>query len=428
MILAGCASVDSTPNFGLASKQLKDGQEGSRHNSNKLFTPASTLKLFTAYAALSYLQPDFVYSTEVRGDKGKIKAGILKDNLYIKFVGDPVLVSEDIEGLITQLKIHHINKINSDIVIDDTIFDRTYLGPGWLWDDNNFCYSAPISAIAINRNCFELALPLPTTIPHIKLDNQLEEGNNCKQELISNQLNEYALTGCINEPTKWDIAYQNPRKYAQDLITSLLHKHHVKFNHIRFDQTPRGLDLIAAHKSPSLKKLVKIMLKESDNLIAENLLKTIGAAYYKTQGNFTNGAMAIKEILAKEAKLDTSKIRLVDGSGLSRYNLISPDTYITLFTAIDKNPMIKQEIWDSLPIAGVDGTLKDRITNKKLQGKVRAKTGGMSGITALVGYVESDNQGLIAFAIMLNGFVESPNSLYKFYEDILWKLKTGKRF
>ncbi len=449
-LIAENSDLTSKISMSIQVKDLKTGQEIYALNPYQRMVPASVTKSFIAYAALAYLKPTFTYSTQILAKPSKIDSnGTLNDNLYIKFSGDPSLTKLDLDKLIAQLKTKNIKQINGDIIIDDQIFDQAYQAEGWSWDDNKFCYAAPTSAIVIDQNCLQMILKggalfvnvdpekapknaCPTCTPNsfykafAKFDFKIVTKNDstCSPHLIANPDNSYSLTGCIDVNSKdlpLNIAYQDPRLMISALIESLLVDHNIAFNQqILFKASPSGYDVISEHKSENLSELVTQMMKNSDNIAADNFMKTIGAIYYKTQGNFKNGRDAVAAILSADTKIDFTQIRMVDGSGGSRYNLISADQLVSLYIAANKNSSIWSYFYDSLPISTLDGSIKTKFADyPELHGKVHAKTGSMGGVSNLSGYLERDNGQTLVFAIMINGYIGPRADASKFIEQIL---------
>lgn len=394
-------------NIAIQVKDLKTGEEIYSLNPDRLMIPASATKSFTAYSALKTLGPEFTYSTQILFDKNKIdNNGVLSDNLYIKFSGDPSLTRDEFSKLISDLKKYNINSINGDIVIDDSVFDQYYKSDGWSWDDSKFCFAAPVSAIVIDKNCFYLELSTAglTGFSSAKIRNEitLKDDQNCSPELKAYPDNSYNLTGCLDsksKPIPLSIAYQDPRL----MITKLLKD----YKQVVFKPTPPEYEVMLEHKSLPLAELVKQMHKTSDNIAADNFIKTIGAKYYKTQGSFKNGTKAISEIINNKEML------IYDGSGGSRYNLVAPNHLVDLFILAHGN----QNFYDSLMLSGVDGNLEKRFS-ENLNGRIRAKTGSMSGVTNLAGYLEKDNGQTLVFAIMINSCTDK-KSCDKLTDQIL---------
>lgn len=348
-------NIDPDINIGLKVYSLRKKATVFAINEKHLFTPASNAKLFTAAAVIFLLGENYRFTTKMYIDK--------ENNLCLQGSGDPTFKTRDLEKLVTSLKDKKINKIR-DIILDDLEFDNVLFGAGWMWDDVKARFNSPISALNINHNCYKISNKNETTV-------------------IS------------------------PALYAGEILKKLLQKHKISFSgNIIVSPVSKSAKLLATHNSEILSKIVKFMLKQSDNLYAECLFKKIGAL------KKDSGKNVLCEFLSKEVKLDTSKLVLVDGSGMSRYNLISCDQLVELMKWIYSNSNFSRMFFDCLPKSGVDGTLKTRLK----RGYVCAKTGSMQGVSSLAGYLLTAKQEPLAFAILINGFADNPKN-YKDLED-----------
>jgi D-alanyl-D-alanine carboxypeptidase/D-alanyl-D-alanine-endopeptidase (penicillin-binding protein 4) len=430
------SDLNKSTKFAVYAVKLADNSVLYDRDSSHLMIPASVVKMITAYNALSYLGPDFIYKTELRLDPvNPDKKGNFPGNIYLKFNGNPTLTSEDFNLLIQQLANNNIKRIKGDIIIDDEAFDAVPYGPGWAWDDNNFCYMTPITPMVIDHNCFPMqAIPadaadkplnvVSKTFNMAHIINQAITGSDsfdCELDLTSTSDNTYTFSGCLSVGSKalnMNIAYQNPRKYAHDLLKKVLGQNKIKYGKIQFKKTPDNLHLFAIHNSPPLSQIIKIMLKDSDNLIAEIALKTIGSKLHNSQGNFDNGINAEHALLGQY--MDFNSMRIVDGSGTSRYNLASPKHFVQFLQIVYEDTNLSKLFIDSLPTASVDGSLKNRFLSfPDLRSKIWAKTGGLNGVTNLAGYLLSESNGMIAFSIMINGNIGSNDSAKELQDKIL---------
>ncbi len=422
-------------NVGIIVQAVESGKILYQHNADNLFTPASVNKLFVAIAGLAFLKSNYQFETRLRYT-GNIKDGILNGDLYIQFTGDPSLKRWHLSGLLNELKAQGISKLNGNIYIDNSTYGLASYAPGWLIHDLSFDFAAPINAIIINENRFGLTVT-PTNrngqpgIIHTSLpDDVVQVQNNtitsaryrqdCPLEVHSDDNNNYKIGGClpkIHGQQYFALALRDPVPYAKILITNFLKKNQIYFNgDIQLQVTPLNAGTLAVHMSAPLSQLIKAMLKESDNLYTNSLLKQIGAVYYHTQGTWENGLKAIKEILAKPANIDFSQTHLSDGAGLSRLNLVTPRQLAKLLHYAYQQPLVEPDLWIALPIAGKDGTLGGRLGTIAKGEPIHAKTGTMKGISALAGYMKTRHNGLIVFVIMTNG-LEDPLHLYKRMED-----------
>jgi len=391
-----------------------------KRNANQLLTPASTLKILTAEAALIYLGPEYRFSTQLLTDAKSVKHGVLQGNLYIVLSGDPSLTYNDLVELLLTLKNQQIQSIAGNVYIDNTAYDQRFYGPGWVWKDKSYCYGAPISASIINKNCvsFQIA-PAKTAgnpaqvvtspkyfYPPIKnsVVTKANRSRNCGVRL-STDASSISIDGCMpRDSNGWGISYvvTDVPDYNRTLFKTLLSRLGVRvYGSVTFASAPNNTSLISSHNSDPLRLQINEMLKKSDNIIAGALFKKIGQLYTGQPGSWENGSYAVSQILSKHAGVSTYGMRVLDGSGLSPDNLTSPTQMMQVLDFAYHNYPTSYEFVSALPIAGVDGTLKHRMGN--IARKVRAKTGTISGVVSLAGYAVSSQKEPLAFVIMING-------------------------
>ncbi|HLD17267.1 MAG TPA: D-alanyl-D-alanine carboxypeptidase/D-alanyl-D-alanine-endopeptidase [Coxiellaceae bacterium] len=419
---------------GIVVQSASSGKILYEKNSDQLFMPASVQKLLTAVSALSFLGPEYRYETLALAD-GPIKEGVLNGNLVVKFSGDPLLSTHDLRDLIKQTG---LKKITGQVYIDNYDYGSIPYGAGWGWEDLSYAYAAPMNAIIIDNNSFvmdiipgELHKPaklqprLPPDV--IKVNNYLittTGKETCPITIYSSQHNEYDINGCLEKRLgvqHRELAIREPAIYARYTLMHVLRENGTQVNgDVVIHSVPPQATVIATHFSPPLRLLVKKMLKKSDNMIADSLLERLGAQYFKSRGTWINGSKAVKSILTHATGIDFSHNLIVDGAGLSRYNLLTP---LQLSKVLDygyKNQHITNELFEALPIAGKDGTLAYRMKNLLHHTDVRGKTGTMTGISALSGYIRTRDDTLI-YVIMMNDYVGKPKR-YKHLQDEICKL------
>ncbi len=357
---------------GIAIQSLQTGQIVYVKNFNLPFVPASNMKLFTAAAALIYLGPAYQYHTTIYRNN---------NDIYMKYTGDPDLTAQQVKNLIRQLKQSGISRIKGNFYIDNSQYDNYDIAPGWMWDDLKYCYAAPVDAVMINHNCI---VPLNSTIDD-------------------------------NDP-----AIQFPYHTATTLIYQSLQQNHIFLQgKILSGTVDRQAKIIADQVSQPLSALVTQMLKNSDNLIANSLLKTLGSTYFKQAGNWDNGVLAMQTILNQRYHINFSQAKIVDGSGLSRYDLITPQQTLQLLNYVYHDQAIAIYFINALPIAGYDGTLKNRMLSRNIMGRVHAKTGTMGGVSSLSGYAYTNNNQVYAFVIFMNNFVGKVKSQTNIEDEIV---------
>lgn len=434
-------SVSPHAQLGVIVQTIDGSQTLYKHNADSLFTPASVNKLFVAVASLDYLKSDYRFETRLRAT-GQINQSVLNGDLYVQFTGDPTLTDKQLTRLLKELNTLSIVQIKGHVYLDNTAYGSAAYAPGWVLHDLIFGYAAPLNAVIINENRFAIILSpssqtggmarVATTVPSgvARVENHTitnARRAECPLSVYSDSDNTYHVNGCIaQQPGKqyFELALRDPVTYAKALIANTLTQNGIRFDGpIDIGQAPAHSIVLTTHQSPSLNLIVKEMLKRSDNLYTNSVLKQIGRVYYRTQGTWQNGLSAIKQILGKPAGIDFNQGHLFDGSGLSRYNLVSPQQLARLLHYAYTNPEVHADLWNALPIAGQDGTLRGRLLAFAKGDPIHAKTGTMknAGVSALAGYIKSRHHGLLAFVIMTNG-LEDTGHVYKNTEDRICKL------
>ena len=397
--------------MGISVVSLKTGKPIYELNSEKLLMPASNNKLFTCAAALDFLGKDFFFFTNVLTQN---------DNAILQGGGDPDLSIKDLDSLayVVSKKIDIIDTL----FLDDTFLDSVYFGNGWMWDEGPWWYAAPVSALSVNDNCIDFYVQpgkegqnaiinyFPNT-RYISLQNHsstVRNDINLKKLKIdrdwSAKKNDFTVTGEIFYKKKLDTLRRNihdPTMFTGVLFKEMLENYGLKINYILKKKLIRNVDTLATHKSLPLINSASNLMNESDNLTAELFVKTIGR-HNITQGNWKSGLDSVKSLLASSALIDTSQMRIADGSGVSRYNLTSARQLTSFLVWVYKS-QYRNDFISTLPGGGKrNGTLERRL---KKEGKyVKAKTGGLSGVSNLSGYVFSPRYGPVAFSLLMSGY------------------------
>jgi D-alanyl-D-alanine carboxypeptidase/D-alanyl-D-alanine-endopeptidase (penicillin-binding protein 4) len=413
--------INPNAHVGVTIKSMKYGDTLYTKNEKSLFVPASTLKVFTAEAALLYLGPEFKFPTRMVTDAKSISNGTLDGNLYLVNSGDPSLTYYDVADMVATLKSQQINTITGNVYIDNTAYDQVTTGPGWLWNDTKLCYGAPISASIINHNCLSFkvtpsksngAAANVITDPRAFYANirnsvvtHAHRSRTCYVKLDGESGGSIVISGCLSKGSYGagiSTVVSNIMQYDKALLTDLFKRFNIQVqgNISAGIASPQSSEL-ARHESKPLKELVTSMLKMSDNIIAGSLFKKIGELYTHRQGTWENGGNAVSKILSQKAELDIWRINLIDGSGLSRYNQVTPQQLLQVLDFAYHNNDTNYQFISALPVSGIDGTLKHRMRN--LAWRVRAKTGTMQGVVSLAGYATSAEKEPFAFVIMING-------------------------
>lgn len=408
---------------GVVIQSLADGRVWYEHNPELLFLPASNQKLLTSSAVLNALGPDWRYETVLLRGGPVDDSGTLHGNLYLKGSGDPLLAASDLDAMVEQVKGAGIKKVAGKVVGDDSRFDHQRYGTGWEWDDMPYYYSAQISGLNLDENVVRVTVdpgrapgdPVRVTIKPTDRYTKLtvrarttEKGGRSALR-ITRELgrNDIVVEGTLAVDAKPQdhrpepITVDNPTRFAAFYLEEALERASVMVTGgIGDGETPTsGTTEVARHEGEPFSEVLKKLNKPSDNLVAECLLKTLGAA--KGKAGSTAAGREVAEAWFKSIGFDMGGLDMTDGSGLSRENFVSPHNFAALLKTMASHPYGK--VWmESLPIAGVDGTLRNRMKGTPAAGNCVAKSGYVSSVSSLSGYVTTKDDERLLFTILMN--------------------------
>ncbi|MDM5298345.1 D-alanyl-D-alanine carboxypeptidase/D-alanyl-D-alanine-endopeptidase [Bacillus pumilus] len=418
---------------GISVRDTSDTSLLYEHQADIRLTPASNMKLLTSAIALDILGETHTFPTDVWMD-GSIQKKTLHGHLYLRGTGDPTLLEEDFVALAKQVKKSGIHTIHGHLIADDTWFDDTRYSVDLPWSDEDQYYGAQISALTASPNrdydagtiildvkpgkkagakaVYDM-IPKTNIVHVINQVKTVPEGG--KKDISfkrSHGTNEITLHGTIplkaNSSKQW-VALWNPTTYALDLMKRALKSEGIKLKgHMKTQHVPKRAKKVASHTSMPLSELLMPMMKLSNNTHAEILLKELGKQV-KNKGSFKSGLDVLKERLPAYG-VDPSQTVLRDGSGISPINLVSANEFTLFLTKIQKEQWFKTYV-NALPLAGasdrmVGGTLRNRLKGSATLEKVRAKTGSLSTVSTLSGFIETQGGKTLAFSILLNHLVD----------------------
>jgi len=406
---------------------LKDGKTLYSRNGDKLFHPASNMKLLTTAAAILHLDRNFKFVTKVLADR-KIDRGTLRGNLYIKGSGDPKMSTSDLDSLAKAIQSFGITTIAGNLVGDITYFDTLSWGQGWMLDDETEAYEAAITPLTVNDNAIRVTVSPGKEIgeflrfsvePMTKVITLVNLGITSPDSSIPTLTvtrrrgeNTVVIRGRMNpneEEQHIDLSVWKPEVFFLELLREKLLDHGIRVQGKCIIDSVRGR-IRVAEVSHTIDSVLRRINKQSDNLAAENLLKTLAAESRGTPGSAVAGLSIVKSSLSM-MEIDTTAIVLADGSGLSFYNSVSPDILVRVLEEEYRDKSNFERFYESLPVAGIDGTLKARMRHTRAEANVHAKTGSLTGVSALSGYVTSADGQLLAFSMIGNHFPGSMASL-----------------
>jgi len=431
--------------WGLHIVNLRTGTVLYSRNADRNFVPASNVKLLTTAAGLERLGPDHRYVTKVYAD-GPVRNGTLKGNLIVRGAGDPTIGGYEQRDAPTQvlrrwadsLRARGIDHIAGNVIGDDDHLDETPLGHGWSWDDITYAYAAQIGALVFNENTIDMEVrgrrpgqPARITWEPFNTDYVTVVNRSRTVPYREDEDEEYQRlmgTNTIHVQTKVhpngreseSITISNPTLYFAHILRRVLLEEGISVDgqaadlddaHTRPSYDADAVRRVASYTSPPLADIAQTLNHESQNLYAEQLLRTLATTVPPDSvdenlkpGSSPLGIEAVRETLGA-AEIDTSRIELVDGSGLSRQNLVPPRSIVRLLQHmwLHPDPAVSSAFYNALPKGGQDGTLKYRFQGAApAHANVRAKTGTLSNTSALSGYVTSESGTPIAFSLFCN--------------------------
>ena len=420
----------------------------ARHTDG-LFHPASNTKLFTALGVLRTMGPGYRYLTSVFADGDAYAADdTLHTSLYLLGRGDPMLESahlDSLAGLAASLVAgsYGARVVAGDIVVDDTYLDDVPYGEGWMWDDVQYSYSAALNALSVNGNSVKIGITpgavvgAPATVrvdpPTSAVAFEVHAlttaaGDTSSAEPLMverdwpSRSNRIRITGTIAldaEERAYFRSVEEPGLYAGKLFRDRLQARGVRVTGaVRRGVTPTRARTVATYRSPPVTGALARLLKDSHNLTAELLVKTMGRHATGEPGSSADGLDALRRVLEDYLGLDPDAYRFADGSGLSWYNYVSPDQVVALLTAAYHDPVIGGDFREALPVAGVDGTIRNRMKDTAAMGNLRAKTGTLTGVSCLSGYVHTLDGEPLVFSIMMNNFVGPASTARRTQDEI----------
>ncbi|MDP2317279.1 MAG: D-alanyl-D-alanine carboxypeptidase/D-alanyl-D-alanine-endopeptidase [Pseudomonadota bacterium] len=408
---------------------VRTGEEVYSWGEDRSLVPASTMKLLTTAAALRALGPEYHFPTWILHD-GELGAdGVLAGSLYVKGQGDPTMVVERMWRMTQDLKVRGIKEVKGDIVFDDRYFAGTTLIPGWDKEEDlesGPTYFATLGALSVNYNVATMVVrpgagpgqaaiaefDCPTAA--VVLENKLVTGskNSRKWVKIERTLDEetqkittFTLTGNIPAESQTDFYYRtlaDPLGNYIGAMQSVFKQQGIKVKgSFRAGATPPDAPLFHRIDSESLAEIVATTSKHSNNFMAEQVLRSVGAERYGLPGTTENGVRVIADYLASLG-VPADQYRLVNGSGLSRDVMLRPSAVNAVLLDMYRSPDLGPEYVASLSVGGRDGTLWSRFREDGMAGRVRGKTGTLSGVHCLAGYVHAADDEVYAFTFLVN--------------------------
>ncbi len=437
--------------WGIQAVELPSGKTLYELNAGHFFVPASNTKLFSTSLALTRLGPDFTFQTRVLAANPPDPNGVINGDLRLVGGGDPNLSARAIPyrfgsaagdplaalaDLAAQVAAKGVTRITGDIVGDDRWYVWEPFGAGWGIDDPVFDYGAPVSALTVNDNAFTLsiapgasdgdlaAIELNPPVAYYAIDNRVRTTAGGERRIHYSRapggmtLELWGTIPLRDKGESLNLGIEDPARYAALAFRQLLEargvsvvggaaaKHFFPYEAADLKQgdaaaAPDSSAELAKRVSSPLIEDLRVTAKVSQNLHAELDLRAVGKAR-RNIGSVEAGLEELKAFLI-EIGVPANGFNINDGSGLARLNLVSPATVVRLLRFMYASPA-RESFLSILPIGGQDGTLNARFSSPQMTGRVHAKTGSLSHVSALSGYAQRTRGGWIAFSILVNNY------------------------
>jgi len=423
----------------IAVYNLTEEKSLFQHNNKLLLHPGSNMKLLTSAAAIEHLDPAFNFTTSLY-HSGVIEGDTLYGDIYIVGGLDPDFSTDDLDSLVQIVKSLRIKVITDNIYADLSIKDSIYWGNGWMWDDEPDPGAPHLSALNINDNSIEIfvegttvdsqaniiltpeteyvvvdnqSITVPSTVPN---DFEIDRDwlNRKNTIIVEGKVRIGEIIDSSDHTEKLNLL--EPEKYFLTLFKEKLNEEGI------YVQGKLGLQKLASNAvylssiNRSIDSVIVNVNKDSDNLSAEMILYALALNDSGAPAIAENGIETIKR-LVDSIGLDPDDYSFADGSGVSRYSLVSAELLLELLKYMYRQPDFYR-YYNSLSIAGLDGTLEKRMIDSDAEGRVYAKTGTLAGVSTLAGYVITLDANLIAFSILMQNFVEKTRVARKIQDDI----------
>ncbi|MBT2694830.1 D-alanyl-D-alanine carboxypeptidase/D-alanyl-D-alanine-endopeptidase [Bacillus sp. ISL-55] len=417
---------------GVSIRSAEDGKILYEHIGDTRLQPASVLKMFTAAAAYSVLGAEYRFTTEVLAD-GKIDGGRLSGDFYLRGMGDPTLLAADFDEMAKKLKNKGIKKVSGNLVVDDSWYDDVRYSEDLTWNDEHQYYGAQVSALTASPNQdYDAGTVIVNILPGKKgkatnitlepetdyvtiLNETVTVDSGGKHEVKIERehgSNSILVRGTIpvnaHKAREW-VAVWEPSLYAGSLFKKSLEDHGIKVvGKIITGRATETMTKLISHKSMPLADLMIPFMKLSNNGHAEVLVKEMGKVDHG-DGSWEKG-LEVMETELSRIGVDTSRLVLRDGSGISHANLIPANEVSKLLFLAQKEEWFPA-FQRSLPVAGVElrmvgGTMRNRLKEAHLKDRVSAKTGTLTGVSTLAGYVKTNSGDTLIFSVLLNNLLD----------------------
>jgi len=394
------------------------------HAADQAFMPASNFKLLVGSTVLNRLGLGFSYVTTVAAVAPQ--NGVIAGDLYLHGGGDALLRADDLRAAANALAARGIMRIDGALMTDSSYFDAQRFGFGWSWDDLPYYYAPVVSALELEDGIVHVymkpgsAAGVPVGLrvepqsSAFTIDNRLTTGPKGSKDTSDivrpwNAPLEIGLTGTYPAGAKesGDLtpSVPDPESYAGDVFAQALTARHIAVaGGVHDGKMPADTPVLWSHNSEPMPDMLADFWYPSDNLMGELFLKQLGVAQAGEPGTDANGRIAEEQFL-RSAGIDPQTVTIADGSGLSQYDRITPRALVAILQA-DWKSAYRNVVLDALPVAGVRGTLKESYRGTPAERNVFAKTGSISHVRTISGFVQTRTHGPLTFSFLINDWMD----------------------
>lgn len=409
----------------IAVVDAASGEELFSSRPDRPLNPASCLKLFTAYAALRSLDPSYTFKTRLLASRAP-DAGVINGDIVMVGAGDPSLEPGDVWRMAELVRRAGVRTVTGQLVVYAGYFDDQSFAPGaeQFPDDSN--YNATLGALSVNRNTVAIVVrpgsragqpatvavdPPTRQVTVVNRARTISAGRRPVLTVVSTDTGNYEVHGLapldLGE-VRYHRPVSDPASFTAEVFRENLRELGVTVaGGIRHGNVPTDAVELISWSSPPVSDIVKALNKHSSNFVAEQLLKTLGAEATGAPGS-TRAGLSVVAAEIEPIGIDPADLVMRNGSGLDRKSRVTARHLVRLLSAAWREFDIRHEWLASLPVAGRDGTLSERMKGTIAAGRLRAKTGSLRGVSCLAGYTQARNGRVLAFALLINGIEGSP--------------------
>lgn len=445
--------------WGVSIRSLDNSQLIYARDEYKGLMPASNMKIYSTAAALLLLGPDFRYETKLYSTDPNPRDGVIRGDLYVLGSGDPSFAARfhkgnplaPLQAWAKELKSKGIRRIEGNIVGDDDVFDEVGAHSSWNYGYLSSWYAAESAGLCLNDNCYDVfvspgnavgqiakvrSIP-PAVYGDFVIGAKTTERGSRSNITVHRRLdtNIFDIKGTVpmgSSESKFYVTVHNPTHFFVTVLKDVLENAGIEvagkpydiddLDKSQFDLS--SMKLMATYQSPPLMEIIQAVNKPSQNLYADQLLRTLGYRFGSI-GSFEEGAKVVQAFLENQG-IDTTGFAMADGSGLSRNNLVTPHQTVALLETLYRHDYFSYFL-ESLPVAGVDGTIRSRMRGTRAEGQVYAKTGFINRVRCLSGYVTTLDGETLAFSLMTNNYTVPTSVANRLQDQVCERLSSLTR-